>query len=226
MITSCLCAVLLHQLVLLQRVDLVVSDSHFRLRGQRKLDDRLALILVDRRTAEKLNFPLSREHYAVVVNALNDAGAKIIALDYIFDQERPYDRSGDQALAEVTSRYGNIIHAWNAALQKKHRESNFPQKVVPITNALSMSDEQGMYSAKGVISLPYTDLLEASKTLGIISALPDVDGSIRRMPLLVRHNRHIYPSFSLITACRAYDVLPVESGSGKYVLLKGVVLNK
>lgn len=108
---ACFCAILFSRLELLQRVELAVSDFHFRLRGQREIDERLSLILVDQRTAEELGFPLSREYYAIVANALDAIGAKVIAFDCVFDQERPHDKSGDLMLTEVTSSSENVIHA-------------------------------------------------------------------------------------------------------------------
>ena len=94
---------LLSRLGPLQRIQFIVSDYYFKLRGQTELDTNLSLILVDPHTVKKYGFPFSRRYYAIVANALIAAGAKVVAFDYIFDQEQPQDPLGDEMLMTVTS---------------------------------------------------------------------------------------------------------------------------
>ncbi len=116
---ACIIAALFCRLGPLRLLELNVLDYHFRLRGHQEVDERLSLILIDQHTVKKYGFPFSRGHYAIVANALANAGAKVVAFDYIFDQERPYDKVGDQMLVEVTSSNENTIHAWSAGLSGK-----------------------------------------------------------------------------------------------------------
>ena len=211
---------LLSRLGPLQRIQFIVSDYYFKLRGQTELDTNLSLILVDPHTVKKYGFPFSRRYYAIVANALIAAGAKVVAFDYIFDQEQPQDPLGDEMLMTVTSDYENIIHSWNASLRKgsvswETSESDIPSALPELTS------ESELYYTAGNISLPYSYLLGASDALGIISVIPSADGSIRRIPLLVKHRGQNYPGFALLTVCQALGVSPVEVKPGKYLLLRG-----
>jgi len=222
-VAACLCAALLFWTKPLQRMELVVSDYHFRLRGQKTFDDRLSMILVDMHTVRKLGVPpFSRRYYAIVTSALVDAGAKEVALDYIFEEERPQDNMGNQMLVKVISLNEDVILGWNASeLCTPAISSVSPGIKVPSAIDIKLSPESALYNTSGTISLPYPSLLDASDSLGIISVVSDVDGAIRRIPLLVQHAGQIYPSFSLLIACRALDVSPVVAKPGEYLLLRG-----
>ena len=209
---------LISQLVLFQRIELAISDLHFRLSGQRKIHD-ISVILVDQYTEESLGNSFSREHYAVVANSLANE-AKTVAFDCLFDQERPDNELGDEMLVEVTSKNSNIIHVWDASLSDKPAISDLPESVssFPI---LEMQIRSGLYHITNPIHLPYPDLLEVSKIQGLVSVFPDIDGSVRRIPLVVNHNDKIYPSLTLAIVCQALNVSPAEVLPGKYILLKG-----
>jgi len=202
-------------------MELTVSDYHFKFQGQRTVDSRLSLILVDQHTAKEYGFPFSRRYYAIVANALTSVGTKVVAFDYIFDHERPQDKLGDQMLVGVTSNNENVIHAWNASLRKSPVSSVYSEYDVPGAITPELSLESGLYNTAGSIYLPYPHLLRASDSLGIIPVVPDADGSIRRIPLLVKHGGRIYPSFALLIACRALNVSPAEAKEGEYLLLRG-----
>jgi adenylate cyclase len=223
-VAACLCATLLFRLAPFQRMELTVSDYRFKLRGQRTVDDSLSLILVDQHTAKEYGFPFSRRYYAILANALAAVGVKVIAFDYIFDQERPEDQLGDQMLVEVTSLNENVIHAWNASLRKASVSSNtlnrYYQSGIPSSLPELLLGSR-LYNTTSTIYLPYPHLLRVSDSLGIISVIPDADGAIRRIPLLVKHGGRNYPSFALLIACRALNVSPVEAKHGEYLLLKG-----
>ena len=123
-------------------------------------------------------------------------------------------------LMTVTSDHENIIHSWNASLRKgsvswETSESDIPSALPELTS------ESELYYTAGNISLPYSYLLGASDALGIISVIPSADGSIRRIPLLVKHRGQNYPGFALLTVCQALGVSPVEVKPGKYLLLRG-----
>jgi len=219
-VAACFCTILLSQLGPFHQMESTVSDYRFKLRGQRTVDDSLSLILVDQHTAKKLGFPFSRRYHAIVANALAAAGAKVVAFDYIFDQERPQDQVGDGMLAEVTFNNKNVIYAWNASLSMTPTISLPSEPDIP-SSIPDLSIDSGLYNTAGNIYLPYPHLLRVSNSLGIISVIPDGDGAIRRIPLLVRHGGRVYPGLALLIACRALDVSPVEAKPGEYLLLKG-----
>jgi len=216
---ACICAILLSGLGPFRRAELAVRDHLFRLRGERTADPRLSLILVDRRTVEKLGFPFSRRYHAVLANALSAAGAKVVAFDLIFNREFPQDGLGDRMLAEVTTERGNVVHAWYSSLGWEPAGAVAVGHRPPLEAVVRPG--RGTLYAAGDLLLPYRDLSEGTELLGIVSAVPDVDGVVRRMPTLVMCGSSAYPSFALLTACLALEVPSVELRPNRYLLLRG-----
>ncbi len=81
----------------LQNIELRTLDLRFALRGTRSHDDRIVIVGIDERTLQKLgSFPLPRNSYAHLVQALAAAGARVVAFDATFPT--PESNSAAQAL--------------------------------------------------------------------------------------------------------------------------------
>jgi len=86
----------------------------FRLRGPVAPPSGIALVAIDRASAESLNLPFPppwpRSVHANIVNALKERGAKAIVLDLYFDEDRnPGTVSENQAFAEALTEAGNAV---------------------------------------------------------------------------------------------------------------------
>src|SRR5258708_37439755 len=93
--------------------DLRLLDWRFRLRGARAASDSIAIVEVDDRTiAGYRRWPLPREAYAVLLEALRVSGARAIGVDLQFLDEERDDHMADILLAEVTARSPRVIHAF------------------------------------------------------------------------------------------------------------------
>ena len=105
-------------------------------------------------------WPWPRRYYGGLIERLMDAGATIIGLDLVFDTPSSHGSHDDARFADVISKYSSRIVLSSYALES-----------------------QG--SVAGVsIRRPYSQLLRShdSDRIGIINAIPDADGSIRRRP--------------------------------------------
>ena len=82
----------------------------------------------------------------------------------------------------------------------------------------------GLYplSTVGVL-LPLEALGNGASAIGHLNAAPDVDGSIRTEPLVLRYYDNFYPSLALMIAARSLNLLPKDV---KVQLGEGVRLGK
>ncbi|MEK6221955.1 MAG: adenylate/guanylate cyclase domain-containing protein [Chloroflexota bacterium] len=86
----------------LERLELSAGDTGFRLLNNAVQSDEIVIVAVDDQSLVWVNerWPWSRTRIAEIVNWLNDAGAKVIALDFtLFDPS--LDPADDQALVEA-----------------------------------------------------------------------------------------------------------------------------
>ena len=184
----------------LKPFDLRLHDWRYRLRGPVAASDRIALIEIDDSTLRVYRdvWPLPRKNYAMVIDALENAGVQAIGLDLLFMGEIPDDPVGDQMLAAVTSAHQNIVHS-----------IGFQPNDASLGGALGMPvdstalirhgrpvSKQRLAVAQSV-SLPYDDLLGSARELGHTAVLIDADGVIRRIPQFVRYGEWAYPSLVL-----------------------------
>ena len=83
----------------LQRLEYNTLDTRFRSRPQSATlpDPRLVIVEIDQRSQEELGkWPFSRSHFATLLDALHDDGAKVVAFDITFDKP---DRTADPVRA-------------------------------------------------------------------------------------------------------------------------------
>lgn len=205
-------------------IDLKLVDIRFRLRGERKASDRIALVEVDDATiAAYERWPLSRDTYALLIAAIADAGARGIGVDLLFvdrDKEKP---QSDILLSEVTAAFPNVVHAiaFLPEGSAKARDEALPQERQRLLIRHGIEGSSIKAARAGTILLPFTELLAAAPALGHVTVALDRDGGYRRLPLLVRYQDRLYPAMGLRLAGMAAgrDSLPkVEPTRGGFVL--------
>lgn len=185
---------------ILAGADLKLTDLRFRLRGERRVTDLLALVEVDDATIKAYGrWPLPREAYALLIAAAEQGGARAMGLDLLFLSPDPEAPRSDQLLVAMTSLHPNVVHAmafvpaapgagpeesrsptWQAALERH----GIPGLLVRATQA-------------GRVSTPFEDLLAVSGAIAHVSVAVDRDGGVRRVPMVVRHGERLYPALGL-----------------------------
>ncbi len=145
---------------------------------------RIAVVGIDARSHEALigNRPTAaypRDLFARLVEQLTAAGARVVALDVLFELETP----DDAVLAQAFGQAGNVVLA--AAAEDPRDPA---QRPAPIT-----------YEALAE-SLP--PLVATAAAEGHVNVTPDRDGVVRAVPLLIEHADRQLPSLSLAAAAR------------------------
>ncbi|MBU1753608.1 CHASE2 domain-containing protein [bacterium] len=145
-------------------------DIMFNLRGDTNIHRDIVLIEIDDKTINALSWPLKKDVYARVVEMLSQARARAIGLDMVFPN---IDKKDNSYLASA------IANARNISL-------GFEFKPDQRKDSLSIVKDKNILTAQHVV-LPNPSLLAAAHSVGYISILPDMDGIVRRIPLLLKH---------------------------------------
>jgi serine phosphatase RsbU (regulator of sigma subunit) len=196
------------------QLDLRLHDWRYRLRGPMPASDRIALIEVDDATLRAYQgvWPLPRENYAVVIDALENARAQAIGFDLLFFGENREDAAGDHLLATLTAGHDNVVHSISflpGDVTLGGGPTGPSEKLALIKHGRPVS-RQRLAIARHV-SLPYDELLANAAELGHTAVVIDGDGVIRRIPQFVRYGDWAYPSLALRlveVAARADTTLP------------------
>ena len=164
-------------------------------------------------------WPWSRTRIADLVDRLSDAGAAVIAFDILFaePERNPVHQivaeleGVDPELARTLAGYSERIDADRrlaASLQRSDSVLGFVLHNEPVSGSGALPRPLATFDADAPIVIPEMrsvtgnlQLLQAAADAGgFLTTLPDRDGSIRRSPLLLRHDGALYPSLALAAA--------------------------
>ncbi|MGH7741940.1 MAG: serine/threonine-protein kinase [Candidatus Eiseniibacteriota bacterium] len=183
-----------------QSFDLRLLDWRFRLRGERPASNEIALVGIDDDTIHAFGgWPLPRDQYALLIQALEDAGARAIGIDLQLPEDNNHDAAHNALLAYVSSQHANLVHAVSFQSESSARDAA-PE---PPSASLEALRRQGIVSSDtrtpvaASVLMPYPELVEQAQAFGHITVTADPDGAIRRQPPLVRYRDRIYPSMAL-----------------------------
>jgi len=180
---------------ILDRLEAPLTDLRFLIQGPRPAPDALTIIAIDDQTARETgSYPLPRATMAHLVSALGNMKPKVIALDILFIDPGPAE--GDLALAAALRKTPSVLAA--AGLFSRG-EQNSPEPV--------NSDLQDLPAAQNLL-LPLESLSSAA-ALGVVNISTDASGVPRHVPLLLRSDDRILPSFPLRAAAIAMGRDPV-----------------
>lgn len=189
---SVLGAGLVAQLPLYERLSLWVRDAQHSIAATTHDFSDILLVDVDEQSMSLLEsqlgpWPYDRDVFAAVTGFLADAGAKTIVYDVLFSEPR----LGDSDFARAIRYAGNVTlasltHHYALEENKNDQLSALAWEVV---NGNPAPDWRGAL-------LPLPKLTEHA-SVGSMSVLPDVDGLLRRMPVVHNVNGHYIPSLPL-----------------------------
>jgi PAS domain S-box-containing protein len=176
-----LVAVLVNGTEIFRSFELRTVDLRFRLRGPRPLSTPVAVVFIGDDSIEAFGrWPWRWEYHALLIDALQRAGARQILFDILFaDAPSPGD---ERLLAAVARKAGNVQFI-----------SSFRLLAPAGAGATGR-----LLTGVGLIE-PRPALLEAGRT-GHANVVRDLDGSTRRIPAAVGSDGRLYPALSLRAA--------------------------
>ncbi len=210
-----------------ENINSKITDSFFNFRGEIKPTNNVVIVDIDENSLKKLGqWPWSRDKVATVLENLSSADVGIVGLDIVFaesDNSSPkrvleklgiknieapdYDTILAQTLANTPTISGYMFN-----FQSKNKDTKAPN-IATIVVEKNYADSEYLPMANGVI--PNIDILqENSYSSGFFNTIPDDDGIVRSVPLLVKYEGSIYPSLGL-------EMLRLVYGANKIVVEYG-----
>ena len=186
------------------------TDMFFQLRGEKPASQDIVIVDIDEKSLSELGqWPWSRNKIATILSNLASANVAIIGLDIVFAEadnsspKRVLEKLGithlgakdyDSILAETLKKTPTIlgyIFDFEEAIQK-----GLTPNISTVILEKNFNNVEFLPKAKGVIAnIPM--LQQRSMSSGFFNTLPDYDGIVRSVPLLVKYKDNIFPSLAL-----------------------------
>jgi len=175
----------LQQPTFLESVKLRYFDTLITSQPEQQLT--IHTVNIDEAALEKYGqWPFSRDIYSDIIRDLYARGAGLVVWNIMMPER---DRlGGDDVLANTLKEYPVILP--NVASDKNKNQARFNPNVV-------IGDPTGkVVEYPGIISnIP--SLEESAYGVGIVNTFPEVDGVVRRTPMVILSDGKLYPSMSM-----------------------------
>jgi adenylate cyclase len=172
----------------------------------------VAIVEIDEKSIEQYGqWPWKRDAMADIIWRLREAGAGVIVLPILFSEA---DRlGGDDALAEAIHNNGVIIAQVGTTQTNRNA---VPRGVAKIGDPMPW-----LYEWPGMLG-PIEQLGSLADGVGVLNTAPEIDGVIRRIPLLMRVGTEVYPAMALETIRVAVGdpSYQVKAGEGGIIALR------
>ena len=168
------------------------------------LSEDVVIVEIDEKSIEQNGqWPWKRTVLADVIWRLREAGAGIIVLPILFSEE---DRlGGDMDLAQALVQNGIVIAQTGTTQTNRNA---VPRGVAKIGDPLPW-----LFEWPGMLG-PIPLLGDNVDGVGVVNTTPEIDGVVRRLPLLMRVGDEVYPSVAL-------EVIRVAVGDPSYQVKAG-----
>jgi len=218
----------------LTRLEYVIYDQRLSImpKAEKPADNKIVIVDLDERSLQaEGQFPWNRIKVGQLTEKLRDYGALVVGFDITFpepdrnirDLLAPIDLEkldssftstleeiepiidSDQYFARVMQSGIDVVLAINFNPQSTAAYNDLPPSIVDISEAqaerITVQDMRGF---TGNISI----LQDAALGNGSMNQRPDMDGIVRRVPLVIRYGSSLYPTLSL-EMFRVYNFLDV-----------------
>ena len=176
------------------------------------MSEDVVIVEIDEKSIEQNGqWPWKRTVLADVIWRLREAGAGIIVLPILFSEQ---DRlGGDMDLAQALVQNGIVIA--QAGTTQTNRNA-VPRGVAKIGDPLPW-----LFEWPGMLG-PIPLLGDNVDGVGVVNTTPEIDGVVRRLPLLMRVGEEVYPSVALevIRVAVGDPSYQVKAGAGGVIALR------
>jgi adenylate cyclase len=156
--------------------------------GEKQSDD-IVIVEFDEKTVEKFGqWPFDRRDIAGVIQQLRENGAGVIVAPILFGEK---DRAGgDQNFIDTIKDNGVVI------AQTATTQNNRPDAARRGFAAIGGDPSVYAFTWRGAIP-PLPDIAVSADGVGVVATIPERDGVVRRLPMLVNIGGSLYPSLVL-----------------------------
>jgi adenylate cyclase len=145
---------------------------------------------IDEATLDKLGqFPFPRDMYADIIKDLYKRDAGLVVFNVLMPEK---DRFGkDAVLGETLKKYPVVLPALGSERQKNTNHGT-PAQVVGMDPAGMVVEYPGLIN-----NVEPQESLAAG--IGIVNTFPEIDGVVRRMPMVILSQEQLHPALALET---------------------------
>ena len=149
----------------------------------------VSIVTIDEQAIEKYGqWPWKRDVLAQLIFDLRNAQTGIIVMPILFSEE---DRLGGDAVFCEALTYGTVIA--QVGTTQKNTSNAVPRGVAKIGNPLPY-----LFEWEGMVG-PLPQLAECAAGVGVINTATEIDGVVRRVPLLMKIGEEVYPNMAIET---------------------------
>ena len=166
---------------------------------KKSISEDITIITIDEEAIEKYGqWPWPRDVLADLVVDLRQAQTGIIVMPILFSENDRYN--GDWEFCEKLEQ-GTVIA--QVGTTQKRTSNPVPRGVAKIGNPLDF-----LFEWPGMVG-PTKELAQCTNGVGVINTAPEIDGVVRRVPLLMRIGDEVYPNMAI-------EVIRVAVGDPSY----------
>ena len=206
-----------------------ITDAVLESAPPKNISDKVVIVGIDERSLERFGqWPWPRYRLALLLNKIGQSGAKSIGIDFILAE--PDRLSFSSMLEELIRDPGYNIEFHKVASESNDNDSIFasvisnwpcvlgfeflfdkpaidskcqlhPLKTIQIQKPPGDSDLNSFFHAQSVVC----NLVSFSKAVtasGFLNGIPDSDGILRRIPLLIQYGEEFYSNLALSSILR------------------------
>jgi adenylate cyclase len=158
--------------------------------NQTAVDVPVHTVNIDEATLDKLGqFPFPRDMYADIIKEIYKRDAGLVVFNVLMPEK---DRFGkDAVLGETLKKYPVILPTLGSTKQKNTSHGS-PAQVVGMDPAGVVVEYPGLIS-----NVEPQESLAAG--VGVVNTFPEIDGVVRRMPLVILSQEQLHPALALET---------------------------
>jgi len=230
----------IYQIPFINHMDALIYDVKVRLTMPQGIDERVVILDIDEKSlAEQGRWPWGRDKLATLMNKLFDQyGLKLVGFDVVFAE--PDDSSGVKSLESLAKKELKDVGAYQSALRdlrpQLDHDARFAAAIKnrPVILGYYFSSKEGGVSS-GTAPAPVfpagtfngrrisftqwvsfggnlPEFQKAAAGAGHFNPLVDIDGTSRRVPLLVEYKGAYYESLSLAMVRNLLGNPPITPG--------------
>jgi len=144
-------------------------------------------------------FPFPRGDYAQIVHELYDHGAGLVVFNVLMPEKDRFRQ--DAVLASIMKDFPTVLPSVATAGKNKNIDHGTPVQPVGQDPAGRVVEYPGLINNREIID-------NSAAGVGIVNTFPEIDGVVRRMPLIIMANDQLRPSLAM-------ETLRVASGDTK-----------
>ncbi len=181
-----------------ERLEVLALDAQLRLTARQHFFSDALVIDIDDPSLTAMQpffggWPYKRETYALLVDYLGEMGARAVVFDLVLSDAR----EGDETFRDSIRRNANVVLATAARLDAAPSDPPAYASLQGLTWQVPVGLRVESWPAVQPPLPKFTQPAPAYAHIGVVSAIPERDGILRRIPLFHRFDTHDLPAISL-----------------------------